>query len=129
MQIWKLNQNSREDDLAIKVQTFSFVFDNGGKSSNKGLLDSTCTSHICSQRYSFNTVCKRERKAVVGNKETVASQGIGTVNVRSVVDNKQHGAKLQNALYALDMMNNLVPSISAHRNGFRTSNNDFDNVS
>lgn len=66
---------------------------------------------------------------MVGNKETVASQGIGTVKIRSVVNNKQYVTEFQDVLYAPDMMYNLISCSKARRKGFRASIDDSDNDS
>lgn len=104
-----------EEDTAIIVQTCAFVSNGGLPSSEKWMLDSPWTRHICYQRQCLKRFTEKRSEIIVGNMETVTADGFGNLSIQSTVNGTGYMIELRNVMYASNMTNNLILCSKARR--------------
>lgn len=112
-----INSDS-ESELAILTVTSAFV-SQCDTDSSKWMLDSACTSHICNDKSAFVSIRNNDSKVQVGNHNYVDSTAIGTVILRTIVDGKSRQLRLEDVIYAPEIIYNLISVSKARRNGFK----------
>lgn len=97
------------------------------RKSDKWMLDSCCSKHMCNNKAYFSNFVEREGVVQVGNKEVIPSYGVGTVPMTTMVNGKQHYVTLHDVLYTQDIMHNLISISQVRRKQFRVRIDDEPN--
>lgn len=118
-----------EEDIAMLVHTCAFVSNGCSLLSEKRMLYSVCTSHICNTRQYFKRFTEKRSKIMIENKAVVITEGFENLGISSPVNGTGYIIELRDILYAPIMMYNIVSSSKARHSWKKIDIDDSDNDS
>lgn len=97
-----------EKNITMIVQTYAFVPNESLPSSEKWMLGSAWTSHICNQRQCFKRFTKNRTEIIVENKKVVIAEAFSNYSIQSTLNLICYIIELPDVLYAPTVMYNFL---------------------